>query len=572
MTLLDVKNLCVKYPSRRGEFTAIQGVDLYVNKGEILGVVGESGAGKSTVGTAIMGLLQKPGYVAEGEIHLQGERMHVSSDKAMENIRGKRIGMIMQDPMTALNPLLTLEQQLVETIQRHLPLSKAQAEQRAIELLTEMEIPDPTERVKYYPHQLSGGQRQRVVIALALCAEPELIIADEPTTALDVSVQTQILKLLRRLAVQRGVGVVLITHDMGVIKDVTDRVVVMYKGNVVEMDKTATILSRPKEPYTKALIAAVPPGNRRIKRFVNVGFIEDATEGGQVPDWLMEDDTAPPKKSMAKQSPSNKSAIDTVLQVNNVDMDFLTRSSIVPAWRHYFRALKDVSFEVKRGETVGVVGESGSGKSTVARVICGLYEATNGSVYYKGEKLTPKSRKGLGREVQMVFQDPYSSLNGRLTVHDILAEPMALHFPELSKDDLSQRVQDLLDLVGLPRTSAKKYPHEFSGGQRQRISIARALGMKPRFLICDEPTSALDVSVQAQILNLLKDLQEQLGLTMIFISHDLPVIRQMCARIVVMQGGEVIENQESETLFRRPEAKYTKELLTLMPGQNRISV
>ena len=569
MSLLDVKNLTVKYPSRRGEFTAIEGVDLFVDKGEILGVVGESGAGKSTVGTAIMGLLQKPGYVANGEIHLQGEPLHVSNDKAMENIRGKRIGMIMQDPMTALNPLLTLEQQLVETIQRHLPMHKSQAEKRAVELLAEMEIPDPEQRVKFYPHQLSGGQRQRVVIALALCAEPELIIADEPTTALDVAVQTQILKLLRGLAVKRDVGVILITHDMGVIKDVTDRVVVMYKGKVVEIDKTEIILSRPKANYTKALIAAVPPGNRRIDRFVNVGYIEDATEQGQVPDWLMAGDEHTEKSTLSQ---SKIAKPETVLQVNNVDMDFLTRSSIVPAWREYFRALNDVSFDVKQGETVGVVGESGSGKSTVARVICGLYDATQGSVHYKGEQLTPKSRKGLGREVQMVFQDPYSSLNGRLTVHDILAEPMALHFPELSPSDLSQRVQDLLDLVGLPRESAKKYPHEFSGGQRQRISIARALGMKPRFLICDEPTSALDVSVQAQILNLLKDLQEQLGLTMIFISHDLPVIRQMCARIVVMQGGAVIESQASETLFRKPQADYTKELLKLMPGQNRISV
>ena len=562
MTLLDVKNLTVKYPSRRGVFTAIEGVNLHVEKGEILGVVGESGAGKSTVGSAVMGLLAKPGYVADGQITLQGEPLDVSSDAVMENIRGKRIGMIMQDPMTALNPLLTLEQQLVETIRRHLPMNKEQAEKRAVELLAEMEIPNPEERVKYYPHQLSGGQRQRVVIALALCAEPELIIADEPTTALDVSVQSQILTLLRKLAVNRGVGVILITHDMGVIKDVTDRVVVMYKGGVVEVDSTSVILTRPKKDYTKALIAAVPPGNKRIERFVNVGFIEADTKVGTVPAWLMEDDTASAKVSKT----------DTVLQVKNIDMDFLTRSSVVPSWRQYFRALKDVSFDVKQGETVGIVGESGSGKSTVARVICGLYEATNGSVSYKGEYLTPQSRKGLGREVQMVFQDPYSSLNGRLTVHDILAEPMALHFSELTKTERTQRVYDLLDLVGLPRDAALKYPHEFSGGQRQRISIARALGMKPRFLICDEPTSALDVSVQAQILNLLKDLQEQLGLTMIFISHDLPVIRQMCAKIVVMQHGAIIENQESESLFKKPQADYTKELLTLMPGQKRITV
>lgn len=560
MTLLDIKNLTVKYPSRRGEFTAIEGVDLYVEQGEILGVVGESGAGKSTVGTAVMGLLAKPGYVANGEIKLRGETLNVSDNDAMEAIRGKRIGMIFQDPMTALNPLLTIEKQLVETIRRHLPVSKEQAEQRAVELLQEMEIPDPQERVKYYPHQLSGGQRQRIVIALALCAEPEMIIADEPTTALDVSVQSQILKLLRKLAEQRGVGVMLITHDMGVIKDVTDRVTVMYKGHVVEVDDTHAVMNNPKEDYTKALISAVPPGDQRIDRFVNVDFIEKSIQQSTAPDWLLENNN------------TEESVLETVLRVTNVDMDFLIRGSIVPSWRQYFRALNDVSFSVKDGETVGIVGESGSGKSTIARVICGLYQASKGTVMYKGQVLAPSTRKGLGREVQMVFQDPYASLNSRLTVHKIIAEPMAFHFPELSKRNLSDRVHDLLKLVGLPPESALKYPHEFSGGQRQRISIARALGMKPRFLICDEPTSALDVSVQAQILNLLKDLQEELGLTMIFISHDLPVIRQMCARIVVMQNGKILENQESESLFKTPKSSYTKELLELMPGQKRITV
>lgn len=561
MRILDIQDLTVKYPSRHGEYTAIQGVNLHLNSGEILGIVGESGAGKSTIGTAVMGLLQEPGYIAHGQMCLMGEPLMVDDPSVMESMRGKRIGMIFQDPMTALNPLLTIEQQLVETMRRHLPLSLEQAKSRAVDLLAEMELPNPQDRVKYYPHQLSGGQRQRIVIALALCAEPEVIIADEPTTALDVSVQSQILKLLRRLASTRGVGVILITHDMGVIKDVTDRVAVMYKGKLMEVDTTDTVLSHPTQAYTKALISAVPPGDRRISRFVNVNMIEQANTVGDTPDWLRD----------ASDSMDTK-ACKSVLQVRDIDLKFLTRGSIVPAWRQYFHVLKNIAFDVEQGETIGIVGESGSGKSTIARVICGLYKPQNGFVQYKGVTVTPESRKGLGREIQMVFQDPYASLNARMTVAKIIGEPIKLHFPELSKQDIRMRVEDLLKLVGLPVESALKYPHEFSGGQRQRISIARALGMKPRFLICDEPTSALDVSVQAQILNLLKDLQQELGLTMIFISHDLPVIRQMCAKVIVMQNGTIVESQDTEKMFTSPKTDYTKHLLDLMPGRNRITL
>ncbi len=565
--VLHIEDLTVKYPSRRGEVSAIEGVSLHLQAGEILGVVGESGAGKSTIGTTVMGLLATPGYVANGHITLMGDRLDSNNTPLMESIRGKRIGMIFQDPMTALNPLLTIEKQLVETIRRHIPMTTQQAQQRAVALLQEMEIADAEKRVTQYPHQFSGGQRQRMVIALALCAEPEVLIADEPTTALDVAVQSQILKLLRKLALNRGVGIMLITHDMGVIKDVTDRVAVMFKGALVEVGATETLLNTPNHPYTKALISAVPPGDRKIERFVNVDSIEKNTAIGTAPAWVlheakntMDPITSPP-----------------ILQISDVDVQFLIQGSIVPSWRQYFHCLKNISFDVKDGETVGIVGESGSGKSTVARVICSLYPVQKGTVLYKNQQLNPpirKSniRKGMGREVQMIFQDPYASLDGRLSIKHIIGAPMAYHFPELSKKQVYERVHDLLKLVGLPPQSALKYPHEFSGGQRQRISIARALGMKPRFLICDEPTSALDVSVQAQILNLLKDLQNALGLTMIFISHDLPVIRQMCARVIVMQNGVILENQETETLFSNPKTAYTKQLLDLMPGQNRIRI
>ena len=558
--LLRIENLRVEFPSRRGSFVAVDGLDLDVRRGEIHGLVGESGAGKSTVGNAIMGLLEPPGRITGGEIRLHGDRIDAMDATAMRTLRGRKVGMIFQDPLTSLNPLLTVEQQLVETMLLHLDVREAEAARRTVDLLDQVGIPRPAERVKQYPHQFSGGMRQRVVIALALCSNPGLIIADEPTTALDVSIQSQILELIKSLCRERELGVILITHDIGVIAETTDRVAVMYRGRVVERGPTAEVLHQPTHEYTKALISAVPRPDVRLRRFPLVSHIEDA---GQVRDsidisshWLGRfDETERHRGELAR--------------VDAVSMDFALRRSIFPSRRRIFRAVDGVSFSVAAGEVFGLVGESGSGKSTVARIIAGIYQPTAGGILYAGVDLTAErragSRRSHRRHIQMIFQDPYSSLNPRMRVRRIIAEPMLFHRLVVSREEAHQVVDDLLEHVGLGREAGLKFPHEFSGGQRQRISIARALATRPRLLICDEPTSALDVSIQAQILNLLKDLQEELHLTMLFISHDLPVIRQMCDRVGVMQEGRLLEVAPTEQLFEEPEHEHTRELMRLMP-------
>ena len=560
MTLLDIKGMRVEFPSRRGHVVAVEELALSVEPGEILGVVGESGAGKSTIGNAVIGLLEPPGEMTRGEVHLLGKRIDNLSETEQRRIRGARIGMIFQDPLTSLDPLQTIERQLVDTVQRHLNLSEANALARSVELLDAVGIPDPAIRIKQYPHQFSGGMRQRVVIALALCADPELIIADEPTTALDVSVQAQILDLMKGLCRDRNVGMILITHDMGVIAETADRVAVMYRGRVVETGTTAQIIGAPEHDYTKSLISAVPRPDTRVDRFPLVTYIEDAEER---PDGL---DLATHWLGKTQDFGEER---DVLLDLEDLHMRFITRHSFFASKRLYLDAVKAANFQIKTGEVFGLVGESGSGKSTVARMITGIYTPTGGRISFAGKDLTAlKSRREAApwrRQMQMVFQDPFSSLNGRMRVRDIIAEPIHFHELASSNDEAYAIVDDLLDVVGLGSQAAMKFPHEFSGGQRQRISIARALATRPRFLVCDEPTSALDVSIQAQILNLLKDLQEELKLTMLFISHDLPVIRQMCDRVGVMRHGQLLEVAETETLFETPNHDYTKHLLELMP-------
>jgi len=560
MALLTINNMQVEFPSRHGDFVAVQDVCLTLNVGEILGIVGESGAGKSTIGNAVIGLLEPPGIMSMGEVLLDGQRIDNLDEEMMRAIRGKRIGMIFQDPLTSLNPLETIESQLVETIMLHLALSESEARKRAVELIEQVGISDAAIRIRQYPHQFSGGMRQRVVIALALCADPELIIADEPTTALDVSVQAQILDLMKTLCKERQVGMLLITHDMGVIAETTDRVAVMYRGRVVEIGDTRQILGAPVHDYTRSLISAVPRPDRRVNRFPLVTYIEDVVEDkaqfeltthwlGQAQDFQRDD--------------------GPLLRFDNVRMRFITRHAMLKRNRLYLDAIKGVSFDIKQGEVFGLVGESGSGKSTVARVITGIYKPTSGRVVYSGQDLTALKTRAEAqpwrRQMQMVFQDPFSSLNGRMRVRDIVAEPIRFHGLANSRSEIRTLVMDILDVVGLGSEAAAKFPHEFSGGQRQRISIARALATRPRFLVCDEPTSALDVSIQAQILNLLKDLQQELGLTMLFISHDLPVIRQMCDRVGVMRDGSLCEVSQTEQLFTRPEHEYSKHLISLMP-------
>jgi peptide/nickel transport system ATP-binding protein len=551
-TLLEIRDLTVAFPTRRETFIAVDNATLTVEPGEIHGLVGESGAGKSTIGAAVMGLLERPGRITGGTISLKGNAISGLDRAAMQSLRGSQISMIFQDPLTSLNPLFTVREQLVETMRTHLDLSEQQANQRALDLLARVGIPEPAIRLDQYPHQFSGGMRQRVVIALALCSDPDVIIADEPTTALDVSIQAQILDLIKELARERQVGVILITHDMGVIADTTDRVTVMYRGAVVETGPTRLVLGRPQHDYTKSLIAAVPRPTLKLHRFPLISY------GGRVTQFQIED--------LARNWAKTQIDRDKPLfRIDGLTKRFLKKRALLPSNRQYFTAVDGVSFDIMQGEVFGIVGESGSGKSTIARMIAGLYRTDGGSILFDGTDITTqKDLTPYRRQIQMIFQDPYSSLNPRMRVDQIVAEP-ARHHKLLQGKALQHRVDELLDRVGLGAAAGLKYPHEFSGGQRQRISIARALATQPRFLICDEPTSALDVSIQAQILNILKDLQDHLNLTMLFISHDLPVVRQMCDRVAVMQNGRLVEQQDTETLFAAPQDPYSKSLLSLMP-------
>ncbi|MEM1374735.1 MAG: ABC transporter ATP-binding protein [Pseudomonadota bacterium] len=558
--VLSIRNVTVDIPTRHGLFQPVRNVSYDIRPGEIRGVVGESGAGKSMTGNAVIGLLDPPARIAEGEVWLNGRRIDGLDAEEKRALRGKEIAMIFQDPLTSLNPLFTVGEQLVETIQLHLGMSADAARRRAIDLLDRVRIPNPAERFDQYPHQFSGGMRQRVVIALALCSEPSVIVADEPTTALDVSIQAQVLDLIKDLARERHVGVILVTHDMGVIADTTDQVTVMYAGEVVEQGATGQILGAPTHEYTKSLIAAVPRPQVKLHRFPQVSY------GGR--------DTAFKIEDLARNWPATeKSQSGTLVEVQGLTKRFLSKGSLLPSRREYFTAVDEVTFDIKDGEVFGLVGESGSGKSTVARMIGTLYDVDGGTVRFDGTEITGLGKAGLAayrRQIQMIFQDPYSSLNPRMKVGDIVAEPL-VHHRLLPRAEIAPRVRELLDRVGLASDAHRKFPHEFSGGQRQRISIARALATQPRFLICDEPTSALDVSIQAQILNILKDLQEHLGLTMLFISHDLPVVRQMCDRVGVMRHGKLVEVSETSELFAAPKEDYTRELLSLMPKLEALS-
>jgi len=553
MSFLKINNLSVDYKMRRETVYAAKNVNIEVSKGEILGLVGESGSGKSTVGNAIINLIDEPGKVSNGSIVLDGINIHENPENIVK-YRGKKIGLIFQDPQTSLNPILTIGEQLIETIQTHLNLTTEEAKIKAIDLLKEVGIKDADKRFSNYPHQFSGGMRQRVVISLALCCEPELLIADEPTTALDVSIQSQILELIKKLTKERNLAVILITHDMGVIAETTNRVAVMKNGDLVEIGPTKEILTMPKEIYTKSLVSSVPPTNKKIERFK-----------------IIEKDNKPQAATNIKiLNRWNKKDIlsQDLVEIKNLkktfDDNFFTEST-----KNSVMAVDDVSFKIKEGESFGLVGESGSGKSTIAKMIVNLYKPSSGDINFDNVCITKIKNNNemmkFRKQIQMIFQDPYSSLNGRLKVKDIISEPIKLHNPSISSNDLDDYIFDLLESVELSQQSADRYPHEFSGGQRQRISIARALATQPRLLVCDEPTSALDVSIQAQILNLLKDLQEQLNLTILFISHDLPVVRQMCDRIAVLKNGKLCEISETEMLFKNPSHDYTKELLKLMP-------
>lgn len=576
MPLLQVRDLTVSFASRFGDQNAIEQVSLTVERGEIVGLVGESGAGKSTIGAAIMGLLPGTGRIAAGSISIGGDRVDGFDDDAWHRLRGNSVSMIFQDPQTSLNPLITVGDQLVETIRQHDEVDEDAARARALALLDEVGIHDAAARLDDYPHTFSGGMRQRVVIALALCTDPELIIADEPTTALDVAIQQQVLELIRRLATDRQVGIVLITHDIGVIAEITDRVVVLQGGQVRERGPTERVLGAPEHAYTRALMAAVPRLDQRLERFRGIAADDALDADGEndsatwhvmgasdqfAMDWLLGEHE--------QRKPGT--VHDPILQVDGLDVIFGARAGGLfgLGQNEGVRAVSNVSFDVAAGSTLGLVGESGSGKSTIAKVLTGLVSPTAGSVRFEGHDLPTgrarARRHASRRRLQMIFQDPYSSLNNRHRVERILAEPLALYGYETSRRDRRRLVASVLDLTGLPQRALLRYPHQFSGGQRQRIAVARALLARPVFLIADEPTSALDVSVQAGILNLLKDLQSAFGLSLLFISHDLAVVRQMADRIVVLRRGAVVESGDSDAFFAGPSSDYGRELLSLSP-------
>ena len=566
MSLLQVTNLNISYPTRKETIVASKDVEFNLERGEILGIVGESGSGKSTIANAIINLIDPPGEITGGSIKIDDNELR-SNEDVIQKYRGKKIGFVFQDPQTSLNPLFKIKDQLIETIQTHLDLDYQEALKKSIRLLEEVGIDNAEERIEDYPHQFSGGMRQRVVIALAISCEPDLIIADEPTTALDVSIQYQILELLKDLTKKRNLGVIIITHDMGVIAETTNKVIVMRYGIIVEQGDTKELLTNPKSTEARSLVISVPPTNKKIDRFKLI-----SPDGKEITS-----DSKNLTKNIIKTWGVRENKNQKLLELSEVTKIF-DEQTMASSFRFgskndtndkAVKAVNDVSFELYEGETLGLVGESGSGKSTIAKIITGLVRPTNGEIFYNNLSLYNSKRKyqieNSRGQIQMIFQDPYSSLNPRFKVRDIIAEPIKLFQKNISKSELIQNTHDLIDIVGMTRQSLDRYPHEFSGGQRQRISIARALATRPRLLVCDEPTSALDVSIQAQILNLLKDIQDELHLTMLFISHDLPVIRQMCNRIVVLKNGSVCETKESEELFNAPDHPYTQELIRLMP-------
>ncbi|MCZ4407748.1 ABC transporter ATP-binding protein [Cryomorphaceae bacterium 1068] len=553
--LLDIRNLEVAFPDEERNFnTVLKGINLSLRKGETLGIVGESGSGKSLTSLAIMGLLPSNARVQKGEIlfgvpNKRVDLLHLKSEKEFQKIRGNRISMIFQEPMTSLNPVQRCGDQVAEVILLHRNCSKKEAHQSVIALFERVELPRPEEIFNSYPHQISGGQKQRVMIAMAVACEPELIIADEPTTALDVTVQKRILELLRELCSENNSGLIFITHDLGVVSEIADRVLVMYQGEVVEEGEVKTILNSPKESYTKALLACRPKLSNNPKRLPVVSdFLGDSAK----------------RETPQKQQTSSH---EIILIADNLGVHFPLKQSgkNAPA---YLKAVDNVSFEVKLGETLGLVGESGCGKSTLGRTLVGLQEAHLGEAIYEEVQIAGRGIKfpsRFRRKIQIIFQDPYSSLNPGKTVEEALTEPLMVHGLVKSKSDRSKRIYDILDKVGLPSTAAKKYPHQFSGGQRQRICIARTLMVEPEFIICDESVSALDVSVQAKVLNLLNDLKEELNLTYIFISHDLSVVKYMSDRIIVMKHGKIEEMGVSELVYSNPKSAYTRSLIESIP-------
>jgi oligopeptide transport system ATP-binding protein len=521
--MLKVENLGVSFVTRMGTNKAVDDISFTVETGKITAIIGESGSGKSVACYSLLGLVpQPPGRIDSGRALFHGQDLLQMKPEALRKIRGRDIAMVFQDPMTCLNPYMTVGKQLMEPLLYHHKVSAEQARARALELMEEVGLRDPATTFDNYPHQFSGGMRQRIMIAMALINEPQLLIADEPTTALDVTIQAQILKLLAALQKKHDISILFISHDLAVVADIADQIVVMQKGRIVETGNRDDIFRNAQHPYTRKLLNAIPRGGKPV----------------ELP------------------------ASEPLVRVRNLCTWFHSGKSPV-------KAVDDVSFDILRGEVLGLVGESGSGKSTIGRSLLRLVPVTSGQVDFDGIDVTAlrgRELKNLRRRMQFIFQDPFASLNPRMTVYDTLAEPLLLHRLE-SRKTVGEHVLRLMDDVGLARAFVRKYPHEFSGGQRQRIAIGRALATRPEFVVADEPVSALDVTIQAQVLELMRELGREYGLTMLFISHDLAVVRQLADRIIVLNKGKIVEQARTEDLFERPQETYTQQLLQSIPGR-----
>ena len=556
--LLHIENLSIDFVTEQVRTTAIKNVSLTVDRGEIVALVGESGSGKSVSALSILRLLPTPpAEYVEGNIFFNEESNPIDllqiSKHELQKIRGNKISMIFQEPMSSLNPVMKCGEQVMEALLQHKNISVAEAKNQTVKWLEKVKLPEPEKIFYRYPHQLSGGQKQRIMIAMAMCCEPALLICDEPTTALDVTVQKSILQLIKELVQEQNTGVLFITHDLGVVNQFADKAAIMYQGEIIEHNTVVEIFERPQKEYTKALLACRPA---------------NYTKGEKLPvvrDYL-ESKTVESKIDSGKNIPSTATNTSLV-EVKNLTVSFPQKKNLLGRVLQYHTAVDNVSFEIFKGETLGLVGESGCGKTTLGRAVLGLIKPSNGSIVYDNTNITKYSNhllKDFRKEVQLVFQDPFSSLNPRLTIGEAIEEPMKIVLQE-PVANRKKTVSELLEKVQLSPSFSKRYPHEFSGGQRQRIVIARALALNPNLLVCDESVSALDVSVQAQVLNLLNDLKKEFGLTMLFISHDLSVVRYMCDRMLVMQKGKIVESGYAEEIYRHPRSEYTKELLQAIP-------
>ncbi len=576
--LLEVKNLVTEFKSD-GEFVkAVNDVSFTLHKGETIGIVGESGSGKSVTSLSIMQLIPNPPGRVFG-----GEMLYHSKDKGVVNLRnlpademrsfrGNEIAMIFQEPMTSLNPVYTCGNQVMETILLHQKVSKKEAKKKTLKLFEQVQLPDPERIFNVYPHQISGGQKQRVMIAMAMSCNPRVLIADEPTTALDVTVQKTILDLMLQLQREHDMGIMFITHDLGVIAELADKVMVMYKGKVVEQGPVLEIFSNPQHPYTKSLLACRPPLDKRLMRLpVSADFMKTDAEGNmiEIPTTVSEAiNSVIITKDQRIAEHKELYARDKILEIQNVKTYFPKTKTFFGKTIDYVKAVDDVTLDVYEGETLGLVGESGCGKTTLGRTILRLNEPTEGKMFFQRSdllRLKPEDMRQLRKDMQIIFQDPYSSLNPRITIGEALMEPMQVHHILSNNNQRKEKVYELLNKVGLTEKQFNRYPHEFSGGQRQRVCIARALALNPKFIICDESVSALDVSVQAQVLNLLNDLKREFKFTYIFISHDLSVVKFMSDRMVVMNKGKIEEMGDADEIYMNPQSSYTKKLISSIP-------